>query len=146
MVYGNARKPFKGGNRQIVIIPFSADTGVRMKSGKYGICLLYTSSPVSARAFRPCIILPMAYLSEEDSKALSYILLHEIQHCRRRDHAVNLFMNLFCIIYWFNPAVWLAGRKMRADRELACDASVLGILQEGDVYKRQVDWFPPPTT
>ena len=91
----------------------------------------FIQSPVSARAFRPCIILPMAYLSEEDSKALSYILLHEIQHCRRRDHAVNLFMNLFCIIYWFNPAVWLAGRKMRADRELACDASVLGILQEG---------------
>ena len=70
----------------------------------------------------------------------------------------------FCIIYWFNPAVWLAGRKMRADRELACDASVLGILQEGcyreygsvllhhtanasrsvysiDVYKRQLH-FP----
>ncbi|MHC4511144.1 MAG: M56 family metallopeptidase, partial [Planctomycetota bacterium] len=29
------------------------------------------------------------------------------------------------VLHWFNPLIWLAFRRMRADRELACDALVL---------------------
>lgn len=94
----------------------------------------FIRTPVSFGVFCPCVILPTELLSENDRKELKYILLHEIQHCRRRDHTINLIMNLFCIVYWFNPAVWYAWKKMRQDRELACDASVLGILRE-DCYR-----------
>ena len=38
--------------------------------------------------------------------ALRYILLHELQHYRQKDGLLNLFLNIFCALYWFNPAVW----------------------------------------
>ena len=39
-------------------------------------------------------------------------------------------MNLAAVIYWFNPLVWYALKEMRSDREVACDASVLKMLDE----------------
>ncbi|WP_213586761.1 M56 family metallopeptidase [Paenibacillus sp. J2TS4] len=28
-------------------------------------------------------------------------------------------------IHWYNPLVWLAVKKMKADREVACDGSAI---------------------
>lgn len=63
---------------------------------------------------------------------MRYILLHELQHYRYKDAFVNLFMNLFRVLYWFNPLVWIALKEMRNDREIACDASVLQLLKPDD--------------
>ena len=41
-------------------------------------------------------------------------------------------MNFFGILYWFNPLVWYALKEMRNDREVACDTSVLKLLNEND--------------
>ena len=41
-------------------------------------------------------------------------------------------MNLFGVLYWFNPLVWFALKEMRNDREVACDTSVLKLLNESD--------------
>ncbi len=38
-------------------------------------------------------------------------------------------MTLAGILYWFNPVVWIALREMRNDREIACDTSVLNMLE-----------------
>ena len=43
-------------------------------------------------------------------------------------------MNLAGVIYWFNPLVWYALKEMRNDREVACDTSVLKMLEE-DAYE-----------
>ena len=39
-------------------------------------------------------------------------------------------------LHWFNPLVWLALRRLRADRELVCDAMVMSRLgiEERQVY------------
>ena len=39
-------------------------------------------------------------------------------------------MNLASVVYWFNPFVWHSLKEMRNDREVACDTSVLHMLNE----------------
>ncbi len=41
-------------------------------------------------------------------------------------------MNFAGVVYWFNPLVWYALKEMRNDREVACDTSVLKMLEEDD--------------
>ena len=62
------------------------------------------------------------------------MLLHELQHFRHRDALVGCLMTLAGTVYWFNPLLWIAWREMMYDRETACDASVLKML-EPDFYQ-----------
>ncbi len=36
-----------------------------------------------------------------------------------------MLAQLACALYWFNPLVWLAARRLRLAREMACDDEVL---------------------
>ena len=62
------------------------------------------------------------------------MLLHELQHYKHKDAIANYLMNFAGVIYWFNPLVWYALKEMRNDREVACDTSVLKMLEE-DAYE-----------
>ncbi|WP_129595697.1 M56 family metallopeptidase [Anaerophilus nitritogenes] len=63
---------------------------------------------------------------------LIHIFLHELGHYKRKDLFLNLFSTIAILIHWFNPIVWFAMKKMRVDRELACDAYVLEILKPNE--------------
>lgn len=119
----------------------------------------FLKSPVMTGILKPCIYLPIHLISDyAGSQGLGYIrythgasrnscpsraqgldpirymLLHELQHFRHKDALVGCLMTLAGIVYWFNPLVWIAWREMRNDRETACDASVLKML-EPDFYQ-----------
>lgn len=83
---------------------------------------ILVTSPVTTGVFFPCIILPGGKYS---ANRLRFALLHELTHCKYGDLLVNGFMCLFQILYWFHPLVYVIFRRMRLDRELACDTSVL---------------------
>lgn len=89
-------------------------------------------SPAAAGVCRPVVYLPLFVISDFSEDALRYILLHELRHCCQMDGLMNLFADFVQILYWFNPAVWYGLKKMRLDRELACDSAVLEILEEGE--------------
>ncbi|MDD7642883.1 MAG: BlaR1 family beta-lactam sensor/signal transducer, partial [bacterium] len=72
--------------------------------------------------------MPRGY-SESDMR---YMLLHELQHYKHKDALAGYLMNLAVVVYWFNPLVWYALREMRNDREVACDTSVLKMLEEDE--------------
>lgn len=88
------------------------------------------NTPVTFGLFQPRIVLPdhpKAVISEKDTP---YIFLHELNHYKHKDIPINFIMCLFQILYWFNPLVWYALKEMHTDREIACDISVLEMLEE----------------
>lgn len=82
----------------------------------------HISEPVACGILRPFILLPPLC---RDRK---YVLLHELVHCRRRDTLIHIALQVFTAFNWFNPAVHLAARRMKQDRELCCDSVVLEVL------------------
>lgn len=88
------------------------------------------TSPITFGILQPYVLLPKKTKEEFSLNQLKYVFLHELSHQKRKDVFVNYVMWLLQIIYWFNPLVWFALKRIRSDRELACDASVLNLLDE----------------
>lgn len=65
-------------------------------------------------------------VSEQDlTDSGRYILQHEQAHLRFGHSWDLLFVDLLCCLQWFNPAVWLLRRELRAIHEYEADAAVL---------------------
>ncbi|MFD2209689.1 BlaR1 family beta-lactam sensor/signal transducer [Virgibacillus halophilus] len=88
------------------------------------------ASPITLGIFKPYILLPAKTDKSFSQNELKYVLLHELCHQKNKDLLVNYIMWLLQTIYWFNPLVWHSLKKIHSDRELACDASVLELLDE----------------
>ena len=92
----------------------------------------FLKSPVIVGLFNPRIYLPIHLISDFNATDMRYMLLHELQHYRHKDALAGFFMNFFGVLYWCNPCVWYALKEMRSEREVACDTSVLQLLDESD--------------
>ena len=94
----------------------------------------FLKSPIIVGLLKPCIYLPIHLISDYNESDMRYMLLHELQHYKHKDAIASYLMNLAGVVYWFNPLVWYALKEMRNDREVACDTSVLKMLEE-DAYE-----------
>lgn len=74
---------------------------------------------------RPRLLLPEGMVEALSRDELRFVFLHEMAHLKRWDIAVNWLMTALQVLHWFNPLIWYAFYRVRADRELACDALVL---------------------
>lgn len=108
------------------------EMGIHSKIPVYSTAFL--KSPIIVGFLKPCIYLPIHLISDYNESDMRYMLLHELQHYKHHDAIASYLMNLAGVIYWFNPLVWYALKEMRNDREIACDTSVLKML-EADAYK-----------
>jgi len=81
-------------------------------------------APVTWGVFRPVILLPSqcARWTDEQRRA---ILLHELVHIRRLDDLAQIIAQVACAVHWFDPLAWMAARRLRIERERACDDQVL---------------------
>ncbi|MBN2589026.1 MAG: hypothetical protein JXA96_04130 [Sedimentisphaerales bacterium] len=86
-------------------------------------------SPCLIGAIRPRILLPYHLVSRANKQQLTHILMHELAHIKQGDIWLSWFWTVICSIQWFNPLVWLSGRYMYLDREMACDERVLRMLE-----------------
>lgn len=87
-------------------------------------------SPAVAGLLRPVLLLPAGFPAGFSANEARMILLHELTHLKRHDLPVNWLLCVLQALHWFNPLLWLAFARMRADRETACDAQVLGAAEE----------------
>ena len=85
------------------------------------------ASPAVTGVFRPLLLLPARFPEGFSEAETRLILLHEFSHLKRHDLVVNGLSCVLQALHWFNPLIWLAFSRMRADREAACDAQVLSI-------------------
>ena len=108
------------------------ETKIRRDIPVYSTAFL--KSPIIVGFLNPRIYLPIHLICDYNESDMRYILLHELQHYKHRDAIGSFLMNLAVVIYWFHPLVWYAMKEMRNDREVACDSSVLKMLEE-DAYE-----------
>jgi TonB family protein len=80
--------------------------------------------PVACGLLRPRILLPSS-AEHWSLTRLEAVLLHELAHLRRRDLLTQVAAHLVAAVWWFQPLVWMARRRLRAESEFACDAEVL---------------------
>jgi TonB family protein len=73
---------------------------------------------------RPAIMLPAGAQTWSRERA-RLVLHHEMEHIRRGDWIVQLLGEILRAVYWFNPLVWIACRRLRRESEHACDDAVL---------------------
>lgn len=83
------------------------------------------SSPALVGLLRPRIALPADFEQRFSPAERELILTHEQVHHARGDNAWNLLACALTALHWWNPLAWWAARRLRADQELACDATVL---------------------
>lgn len=87
----------------------------------------YISTPALTGILKPKILLPLNMI-DLDEEELTYIILHELSHYKRKDIFVNYILLLLQAIHWFNPIIWIFMKKIREDMEFATDEKVLNIL------------------
>lgn len=91
-------------------------------------------APAVVRVLRPMIILPADGCESLDDQELESLLCHECAHVARRDNLLGVFEAVACSLFWFNPLVWLAHRRIAAAREAACDERVADVALPAETY------------
>src|SRR3954468_20062235 len=89
--------------------------------------------PMAFGTRHPAIVVPaVAETWDEDRRRA--VLLHELAHVARFDCFTHSVALAACAVYWFHPGVWLIARRVRIERELACDDRVINAGAEPRDY------------
>ena len=91
------------------------------------------SMPLTFGTLAPVIVVPASAdgWSEDRRRA---VLLHELAHVARADCFVQRLTSCARAFYWPHPGVWYAARRLRTERELACDDRVIAAGAPADDY------------
>ena len=113
---------------------------LRELSQRYGLArpvqLLQSHHPallVTWGVRSPKILLPLG-ADTWPADRIRVVLAHELAHVIRSDWLSQIGAEMLRALYWFNPLVWLAGRRLREESERACDDAVLEMGVDAPVY------------
>ena len=83
---------------------------------------------------KPVILLPQGIQEQLSPAEMNTILAHELSHWRRRDNLLAAIHMVVEALFWFHPLVWWLGARLNAERERACDESVLAAGGDPRIY------------
>jgi len=93
--------------------------------------------PLTYGLLRPTLLLPRG-AEDWSRRRLRAVLVHELAHVRRRDCLTQTLAEVARALHWLNPLAWLAVRRMRVEREYACDDAVLARGARGPEYANEL--------
>jgi beta-lactamase regulating signal transducer with metallopeptidase domain len=89
--------------------------------------------PMACGIRRPVIVIPsVADMWDGDRRRA--VILHELAHVVRLDCLTQALAEAAVALYWPHPGVWWTARRLRVERELACDDRVLSSGTEPREY------------
>ncbi len=89
--------------------------------------------PATLGVIAPVIVLP-EHCGQWLADRRDAVLLHELVHVTRGDWALRSLARITVAVYWFNPLVWWAVRRLELEQELACDETVLALGERATDY------------
>ncbi len=109
-------------------LPLSAQLPIPVRSCTSAI------EPGLVGIWQPILLLPEGIAASLSVPEMSAVLAHELCHMRRRDNLTAAIHMLVEAVFWFHPVVWWLGARLIAERERACDESVLASGNEPETY------------
>jgi bla regulator protein blaR1 len=84
------------------------------------------AAPFTCGVLRPALIFPPDAREWSDVE-IGRAVIHELEHVKRSDWAMQIAARATCALYWFHPLAWVALRKLSLEAERTCDdAAVRG--------------------
>src|SRR5688572_17601998 len=94
--------------------------------------------PMVIGLLRPVVLMPISLLNGLTLSQVEAILAHELAHVRRYDYAINLLQTVIETIFFYHPAAWWVSRKLRDEREHACDELAVAFCGDDPVFYSRV--------
>ncbi len=94
------------------------------------------AGPLTVGVLRALVLLPLSAAMSLNEEELQVVLAHEMAHVRRADFFWNLVQTFIETLFFFHPAVWWIGGRLRHERELCCDDLALTVCPDRLVYAR----------
>ena len=90
--------------------------------------------PMAAGFVRRAIVFPQSLVDELTTQEFEQVLCHEMAHLRRWDDWTQLAHAIAQAVLFFNPALYWIGRRLKIEREMACDDWVVSTIGEARPY------------
>lgn len=84
--------------------------------------------------WRPVILLPEGLASRLSPQELRSVIAHEVCHFQRKDNVTATIHMIVETLFWFHPLTWWLGSRLLAERERACDESVIASGHDPRAY------------
>ncbi len=91
------------------------------------------ASPFTARVLKPLIWLPLSLLTQLPREQIEALLAHELAHIRRLDWCWNGVQCVIESILFHHPGMWWLSRRIREEREHACDDLAVAVCGDAIV-------------
>ena len=93
-----------------------------------------TETPIAVGFRRPVILLPTDMATADGLTSIEPLIMHEYAHLAHYDDWTNLAQRATERIFWFNPLVWILGRRIALEREVAADEAVIARTHDAKRY------------
>ena len=106
---------------------------IRMSEKKrYGnYILVIPRQPIASFSWGRYIVVSASDYSRQSEE----VLLHEMMHLRNLHTLDLLFMQIFLLVHWFNPVIWLLKRELQEIHEFEADNGVINTGVDATKYQ-----------